>query len=284
MSIPYNKPWCNLQGQIELLRSRGLKINDEDSAKNALLHEGYYHLSAYFKAFQSEKDIFNSGTELQNVLDLYAFDRRLTLLFFDAIERIEVSLRSMMIHKCGEQDIYWYNNKEVYSHTKYFSQNQERWTEELERLKQKDGLMKEYYTKYSTKMPPCWIFFEVLAFGSLVRIYQNLKRTYRTNIASMYSIPDKDLLSGLRGLVDIRNICAHHERLWNRRCKNRSECTPTGVEDHSVFSYILFVKDILKVVSPTSTWTIRVQELLQKNMLYIPAMGVPEHWKTLLNA
>jgi abortive infection bacteriophage resistance protein len=284
MSTEYNKPWLNLQGQIDLLTSRGLIINDQNIAKNALLHTGYYHLSAYFKALQIDTDRFNGTTTLQDVLNLYAFDRRLTLLFFDAIERIEVSLRSVMVHCCGADDIFWYNNVDMYSVPKYFPQNKEKWLDELRQLKVKDGLIKEYYRKYSTEMPPCWIFFEVLAFGKLVRILVNLKRSHRKPIAEFYSMPDKDFLSGLRGLVDIRNMCAHHERLWNRRSKNRSELHPSGVENNSVFSYILFIKDLLNVISPTSTWTVRMQTLLQENIEYTTEMGITEDWKTLLNS
>ena len=84
--------------QIELFKFRGLLIPDEAKAERYLNEISYYRLSAYALPFQKEKDKFDDGTTFQDVIGLYLFDRELRLLVLDAIERIEISIRSQLIY------------------------------------------------------------------------------------------------------------------------------------------------------------------------------------------
>ncbi len=83
--------------QIELFKFRGLLIPDEAKAERYLNEISYYRLSAYALPFQKEKDKFDDGTTFQDVIGLYLFDRELRLLVLDAIERIEIAIRSQLI-------------------------------------------------------------------------------------------------------------------------------------------------------------------------------------------
>ena len=90
MTTPYNKPTLSFREQIDLLKLRGLIIENEKYALDFLTHVNYYRLSAYIYPFleEKEKHVFKKGTTFQNILDIYNFDRELRLVLLDAIERI----------------------------------------------------------------------------------------------------------------------------------------------------------------------------------------------------
>ena len=92
----FNKKPKNLDEQIALLESRGMIVDDRESAKFYLQHINYYRLRAYWLTFELDlvSHQFFKNTKFQDVLELYIFDRELRLLVLDAIERIEVSVRS----------------------------------------------------------------------------------------------------------------------------------------------------------------------------------------------
>ena len=96
----FAKPATTIPEQIEILRSRGMRIDDESHAQLLLQHVSYYRLAAYWRPFEldSTSHLFRQGTSLEDVVALYTFDRDLRLLLLDAIECIEVSLRSTWAH------------------------------------------------------------------------------------------------------------------------------------------------------------------------------------------
>ena len=120
----YSKPALSFEQQIELLKNRGLGISDEERAKRHLSNVSYYRLSAYmlpYKIMQPNgivTDYFIKGTIWDDIWNLYKFDRKLRLLVFDAIERIEISLRTQIIyqlsHKYGP---HWQNDNNIFKTT-----------------------------------------------------------------------------------------------------------------------------------------------------------------------
>ena len=105
--VKYNKPPTTYEQQIQLLEQRGMLVPDKPSAQHYLSHINYYRLGAYWLPFEADHDnhSFQKGTNFDQVLDLYVFDRELRLLVMDAIERIEVSIRTQWAyhfsHKYG---------------------------------------------------------------------------------------------------------------------------------------------------------------------------------------
>lgn len=94
MAVPYSKPPLSFKEQLDLLVSRGLDVPDRPAAEAALENISYYRFSAYCLAFKNEKDCFHAGTTWNDVLDLYQFDRKLRILVLDALERIEIAVRT----------------------------------------------------------------------------------------------------------------------------------------------------------------------------------------------
>lgn len=116
----FNKPPLTYEKQVALLKSRGLRIDDEQRAERHLANINYYRLSAYMLPYKQKEDgvvsdNFIAGTTWDNVYDLYVFDRKLRLLVFDAIERLEIAIRSQIIyqlsHKYGS---HWQDNPSIF--------------------------------------------------------------------------------------------------------------------------------------------------------------------------
>ena len=118
MANNYTKHYRSINQQLEILKKRGLLISDEDKAKHYLKTVGYYRLSGYWFPFRQRndddttiiKDDFIQGVEFDHVIKLYVFDRKLRLLFMEAIERLEVALRVEIALLMGRRDA-WVHRK-----------------------------------------------------------------------------------------------------------------------------------------------------------------------------
>ncbi|SMC61535.1 Abi family protein [Pedobacter nyackensis] len=115
MAKCYNKVPLSFEHQLALLKSRGLRVNEADEAiAIAYLSEvSYYRLSAYFLPYQTEKDVFNTSVNFNQIIKTYTFDRELRLLVFDCIERIEVAIRTQFIYTMATHynDSHWQDNQ-----------------------------------------------------------------------------------------------------------------------------------------------------------------------------
>lgn len=117
----FNKPPLTYEKQVELLLSRGLIVTDRKRAERHLANISYYRLSAYMLPYKKKEDgiiidAFKEGTTWDDIYDLYVFDRKLRLLVFDAIERLEVAIRTQIIyqlsHKYGS---HWQDNAHIFN-------------------------------------------------------------------------------------------------------------------------------------------------------------------------
>jgi abortive infection bacteriophage resistance protein len=96
--MKYRKPPLTFQEQCKVLQSRGLIITDESVAINVLKNINYYRLSAYFSPFQIQKDVFNTGTKIEDILSLYEFDRQLRQLLAELLADVEISIRTQIAY------------------------------------------------------------------------------------------------------------------------------------------------------------------------------------------
>ena len=227
----YSKPALSFEQQIELLKNRGLGISDEERAKRHLSNVSYYRLSAYmlpYKIMQPNgivTDYFIKGTIWDDIWNLYKFDRKLRLLVFDAIERIEISLRTQIIyqlsHKYGP---HWQNDNNIFKTTansktgKIYSVYNDIQTHITEQLNanRKIQFIDHYLKKYNNpQTPPSWMSIELLYFSELSKICQGLSNIQDIkDIAAYFGIHNENIFcSWLHTINYVRNICAHHSRL-----------------------------------------------------------------------
>lgn len=311
--VKYTKPALKFDEQIALLKSRGLVIEDEQRAMRHLSNVSYYRMSAYMLPFKKMDDggnvldQFKEGTTWDNVYDLYKFDRKLRLLIFDAIERIEIALRTQVIHQLSHKyGSHWQTKKNIFKPTytdprtgkqvNVYNVIKKHINHELQ--KNDTIFIQHYKAKYdSPKSPPSWMSVELLYFSELSKICQGLsKRADRTELAKAFGIMDEKIFcSWLHTLNYIRNICAHHARLWNikvdvvpKKYYNKtSKIWLTNNEVDKVQSSRLFytlciILYLLQTVNPRTKFKQHFYELLAKYPIVETGyMGFPEGWKEM---
>lgn len=287
---PFNKPAISIDEQVELLRSRGMEIPDQALAELHIRHFNYYRLGAYWLPFEADHAThrFKEGTTFQQVLDLYIFDRELRILVLDAIERIEVSLRAVWAHTLALE----YGPHAHLDPT--IVRDASRWREFLSTVLKELGRSNEVFIKhmldrYVEVVPPIWATCEIMTLGSLSKWFENTgpKRT-KTKIAAVYGLNQDVLESWCKHLTYVRNICAHHSRLWNREF-TITPAVPRTVpaamvgqvipNDRGVYNTLVILLYLMDTVSPDHTWRERLKALLKTCVLELAHMGFPNDWE-----
>lgn len=284
----YNKPAINVDKQIELLKSRNLIIDDVVFARNILSNITYYRLSSYMKFFQTN-DIFNDGVTFEDIVSLYNFDKDFKFLIFENIRIIEISLRAKIcLHMCSNYGTHWFFNVENFKNSFAYTKTLDIFNNEKELSK--DTFIKYYFEKYSEpELPPFWMITEVLSMGDLSKIlsglnYKDIKQIAKDLTPEFYTAPV--LANWVHVLATIRNICAHHSRLWNRKLKIKFsepqkivEWNNNYVIPDNVYS-ICFVISLLLKNNPYNDFENKLNQLFAKYVnIDKTKMGFPASWK-----
>ncbi len=294
----FAKPALPIEDQLVKLRDRGLIIPDEETAHWALRRLGYYRLAAYTLPFQQghlPDKPFVAGATFEKVLALYTFDRELRLLVLDAIERVEVVLRtSMVYHLSLAHGAHWFMDASLFSagfnHGRFINQVEEELAlspgGNRPRRAHAEVFINHYYRKYGDpRLPPSWMVAETLSLGTLSRLYSGLKSpATRQTIANAFGYNEAILGPWLHTLTYIRNLCAHHARLWNRQFvikaqvpKRHARSIPVGDRFYAV-AFVL--ADLLATVESRSRWRFRLRDLIGRHPeADRDAMGIPADWR-----
>lgn len=217
----YNKQPTDITTQLAMLKQRGLIVSDEDTALKQLASISYFRLASYWKIFETDETThrFASGTRLEDVIYLYTFDRELRSIIFTAIQDIEVALRTRIIHFFSlSHGAFWFMDASKFNNQNIFQTCLDNIQVELSRSKEE--FLQEHFAKYSSpSMPPVWKTLEVVSFGNLSKLYANMKDVeVKKKVAKSVGLPQYTYLeSWMRSLTVLRNCCAHHARVWNRR-------------------------------------------------------------------
>lgn len=230
--------------QIDLLKNRNMAFRDESQAPHFLANISYYRLKGYWWEMQDDKKVhyFASGSYFEDVIDLYNFDRHFRLVLFNAIERIEIALRTKMIyHLSLAYGSEWYLDSALFPNKKYFSDFQRKIHGEL--TESSEEFIIKHYQNHPDENPEAWKALEVLTLGSLSKLYRNLNHqlSEKNTIAKEFGLYNQKYLSSwLITITLIRNIIAHHGRLWYRVIINKYDWpnkTPHAILDYVPNNY-----------------------------------------------
>lgn len=270
------KLWKSYDEQLEILKSRGLQIDDEKNALGYLRSIGYYRLSGYFYSFRqfdpqnpnSRLDRFITDTRFGDVKSLYMFDKKLRQLALDALERIEVALRVNIAHTLGQYDPLSYKDNKYFTpgfnHTEWLNRH-----DNLVEREKKNGFITHHLEHYIDL--PIWVACEVWDFGTMSMMYKRMLNKDKDRIAKLYRLKDgKHLQTHLHAFNFIRNVSAHYSRLWNRditfkaSLKGLSDAEWKSFPINKPFVYFCLMKRMLDIICPRTEWGSRLLALLDE--------------------
>lgn len=233
----YNKKYSTPEQLVSLLRDRGLTIINEDAALQTIRSVGYYRLSAYLYPFlrtPKTKHIFKADTTLDQAMSIYDFDRSLRFLIFDQIERIEIAVRSAIVNITSRElnNPFWMTDTSTYAHPNKFQKTLLLIDKELQTTREE--FIKHFRNTYIDSYPPSWMLSEILPFGVLTRVYENIANNrIRKSIARYFGLNIPVFTSWLTIVSVTRNACCHHARLWNRKLSIRA-----SLMNHKEFRWV----------------------------------------------
>jgi abortive infection bacteriophage resistance protein len=306
--VPYTKSYLSVSDQLSLLKSRGLQVVDDHHALSCLRRNGYYRLTGYlypFREFVSGVDTnrFLASSYFEDAIQLYNFDKRFKLLLLDALECIEIACRVEIALTLGQLDKFAQDNRQLF-HTRFTtptgSSDYDKWIKDHNDHinRSKDKFMAHHRAKYGRRAKvPIWIAIELWDFGLLSRCFAGLKVYDQTNIAARFGIPSPVLMvSWLRSLNYVRNIIAHHGRLWNIRlvvspalpAKGQStefdDLLPLPNVAKDVYSICCILSYLTHIINPGSPWIDDFKRLVHEFPIMpyasIQNMGFPQDWET----
>jgi abortive infection bacteriophage resistance protein len=288
-SLPYTKLALTFEQQADLLLSRGL-LADRDELLSRLRSVSYYRLSGYWYPFRLEDDSFIEGTTLAAIWSRYTFDRRFRLLVMDAVERVEVCIRTEIVYRLAHlQGAFGYLER-----ANLPNMPGEKYDEFVRQVIDDYGRSHEQFIKHFAATygadhlcPPYWMITELMTFGTLLTLFKGSPREVKKHIAARFGVADVVLESWLGALNVVRNICAHHGRLWNRELgykplipkRDDRWHDPVEIPDDRSFGILTILKYLLDDIAPQSGWVGRL-EALHAEYPTIPQhhMGYPDNW------
>lgn len=238
------KPPRSLDDQVDLLESRGLVVPNKTRAKMLLQQTNYYRLSAYGLEFRDDENRFIANTSIETMYSIYCFDEDLRHLLFGVIEPIEVRLRAELSYHLAIKygNVAHLSSAITVDKSQFFKFLSSYYTE-IDR-KKKTAFVAHHITEYGEL--PVWVAVELLTFGSLSMYYSNLILEDRTLIANSFGIDVSRLPGWFECLCEIRNICAHNGRIYNRAL-SKSPKMYTEFEKYKgnkVFQVLVIIRQI----------------------------------------
>jgi abortive infection bacteriophage resistance protein len=313
----YNKPFLSIPEQRALLVSRGMRVGDPAETDYYLRHEGYYRLSAYFHPFRrigpdgKRLDAFVPDADFKDVIRLYDFDKSLRTSMLVVLRSIEISVRVAVAHHLGEKDIFAHENPDCLGHAFTHGDSNRRgktwyqvWLDKYRLLLARDDqedFVRNFILKYGQKIP-IWVAIELWDFGLLSRFFSGMKFNDQQAVSRLYGVDDPGLFaSWLRTFNYVRNVCAHHSRLWNRNIVEQprlSQREPIPLLRHlstgkvkspgaRVYTTLALVAYILRQMRRQSQalWFMSVNSLLEQfpkcSSVSPEMMGFPRSWREL---
>ena len=294
----------SLDGLVKELIDKGLIIDNKDRVTRYLSNIGYYRLSNYAAYFQTNK-IFNKNITFDNILNLYIFDRKLRILLLEAIERLEIAMRANVadILSLEHNDLYFYSNQDIFTNEVHQQRFMDKVVDSLNNIDNSNNAKYQQQFSYKGnryKLPPSWELFHLMTFKQLSVFVAHLKNRNVKLVANKFNVrSSKVFVSWLHSMSDLRNICAHHSRVWNRlfgtqpmipqldmhliaKIPDEITINEKGIKikpHRKLYFQIVVLWFFLKQTSPHSSWVNRLKELILEYGIDAREMGFPNDWQ-----
>lgn len=286
------KRYLKIEEQVDHLKNEGMQIENDEFAKEVLSKVNYYHLSGYWYKLYNSDNKFVEGVTFNTIYNVYQFDSELRRLITDLTELVEIKLRTQIANYIGEKwgplgyrDLTNFHDKD--RHIEFLYSTNKR----IEKYQDK-AIVKHHKEVYGGRLP-VWAFVEILSFSDLTKLYRNFKTTDKKTLIRRYykekSITKNIECTGnwIRTLCDIRNICAHYERLYDYQLKSAiylpDEYKEYDKDDDRLFQAIILLKLLINDNTIMTKFSTDLENLMKEfNFEGLDSMGFPEEWKTVL--
>lgn len=295
--MKYNKLPKTPEEHCSILLERGLLIKDQVRAIKYLKNVGYFRLTGYMFHLQSKdgNHIFRKGTTFEDIITLYQFDKKLRSIIYEYLERIEICLRAKLTDKYSLQyGFFWYTNFTQFEDRDIFNKINEEIQESFNNPK--EPFLKKFTNYYTEeRIPPSNMALETLSLGKLARLYKSLKnKDGKAEIAKEFNLPTNALTSWFIYLANVRNICAHHSRLWNKKVtvdrpifpqREKYKFNGENFEDSNTTLYgiISMIDRLLVTFNPHNSFTKKIENLITEFSIDCSLMGFPSNWNDKAN-
>lgn len=291
----YAKPPLSFEAQADRLIERGLSA-DRNQLIKRLSSTSYFRLCGYIYPFKADGgEALEPGVSLDKIWQLYSFDQRLRTLLLDAIEAIEVFIRTQLAyHFSHDYGPFAYQNPDHLPNLppgKCLAWHQKLDSQVQRSLRSHEEFVVHFFTKYGDEHSrlPIWMLVELMDFGATLTFYRGVSDEHKKRIARIIEVPDRVLSSWLLALNTVRNRCAHHSRLWNWQMGNPvllpnerkyPDWHHPRLDNRQIGVVLTLCRHMLNRISPANQWTHRVFELFD---LFpdqpLTELGLPEDWR-----
>ena len=306
MSIKYEKPHLSLEEQIALLQDRGLLISDKPDAIKCLHRNGYYRLKAYWHPFRKivdgkHSDDFLEESDFDNARRLYQFDKDFKLLMLDAIERVEIAVRAEIALRLSARNVFAHRNPAFFRpsftrHDGCGETKHQRWLKKFDEAADRSvaEFVLHHKRKYGNRIVPIWIAIELWDFGLLSSFYSGMLTSDCIEVATTFAIPNWKMMGNwLHSLNYVRNVIAHHGRLWNLNLNVR----PSLPKNHTmpmfdelsrdsnarVYSICCILCYFSQIINPKASWNHQLANHIRTFPVIphvsVQDMGFPADWE-----
>ncbi|EAJ6152960.1 Abi family protein [Campylobacter lari] len=283
---------------IDILKNRNLIVKDEKQAIKFLEKNHYYRLSSYFIPFQHPKnspckDMFQDGTTFEDIVLLYNFDTDLRKFVFNYLSELEIILRAQISHIHSKQykpfgyiqDIKSLKREMRIKDRCLYGDLIEQIDKEKKRAS--EDFIQHIKTKYNTDDLPLWALVEILSFGTLSKFVKLMQKTEQLDLMKFFELENIQIdvfENWIETLSYVRNLCAHHSRLWNRQFvkKFKYRKNDNFLDENVDRDKIFFAVSVLTIILKEYNIKEEFIKLLNKYpSIDKAAMGIPQNWQEL---
>lgn len=303
---PFRKPALTLEEQAILLASRGLVFDDWGGSHTHLEHIGYYRFTGYLHPFKiggagADAEHFRAGTTFELVHDRYIFDRKLRMLILEAVEKIEIAARATLSNSVASRHgPHWYMDPNLFARPNYYHRTKRfdavawhaSFIDDVKRQighddeNRRDVFVRHYYDTYDhPEMPPCWMVFEVISLGSISQCLKFLKHPEYGQTCKKFGQNHQIVSSWLHAISYVRNLCAHHSRVWNRILTIKptipnAQRVAFNNQNDRIYAVLLIMQLLLKRIWTNNDWAESLGDLIENHpSIPLVSMGFPQGWR-----
>lgn len=287
-----DKEFKSIQEQIDILKSRGLSIDNEEQATEFLMRNNYYRVSGYSLTLRNH-DIFSKSATFQNIIDIYNFDYELRHILLKYLEKIEVHFKS----------IYAYEFTKIHQATGYLDVNNftdpimhqkllDKATEQQDKRLRHEAYLKHFIEDLKQPLP-LWAYVDLLTIADISFFYKITETEIQKSIATKFNVPYNILEKFMHSMTILRNLCAHGSRLYNRLFEQKPKLNKkersmllklkNGTEDNAhLYSFIIVMKRILTTEDFISMKKDMVDLAKKYPFVHMKYYGFREDWINIL--